>query len=242
MKLAVSGTYSSGKTFTVMALSHLTGMPRTLAKTMREILPQAVPGKALAQCTPPEFLQLVLRRHVERAVHERLLADSFVSDGSSLQEWAYGTLRVTAGINPTESAHLGEDENVPKTAELEFFEQVMAQYGVAFKQHVAQTYDAFVHLRNELPIVADGHRPMNSRFRRLCDEMLLRSFEELGVPYHVVGGTIAERLERVVGLFGLPTVMNVAEAIRLAEEDYALQDLRFETERVPAGMSPASAN
>jgi hypothetical protein len=83
---------------------------------------------------------------------------------------------------------------------------------------------------------------MNSRFRRLCDEMLLRSFEELGVPYHVVGGTIAERLERVVGLFGLPTVMNVAEAIRLAEEDYALQDLRFETERVPADMSPASAN
>ncbi|MFB7667271.1 AAA family ATPase [Kitasatospora sp. NPDC056138] len=239
MKLAVSGTYSSGKTFTVMALSHLTGMPRTLAKTMREILPEALPGKALAECTPPEFLQLVMRRHVERAVHENLLGDGFVSDGSSLQEWIYGTLRVRAGINPTASAHLAEGQVVPRTAEMDFFEQVMVQYGVAFKQHVARTYDTFVHLRNELPIVADGHRPMNAQFRRLCDEMLLSSFQEIGVPYHVIGGTIAERLQQIVKLLDLPTLLPVDEAIRRAKADYGQQDLRLETERVPAGTRGA---
>jgi hypothetical protein len=39
MKLAVSGTYSSGKTRTVMTLAHYTGIPRTLAKTIRELTP-----------------------------------------------------------------------------------------------------------------------------------------------------------------------------------------------------------
>ena len=90
MKLAVSGTYSSGKTRSVMALSHYTGIPRTLAKAIREIMPEALPGKALAEVASAEFLQLMMRRHVGRAVHEALLGDDFLSDGSSLQEWLYG--------------------------------------------------------------------------------------------------------------------------------------------------------
>lgn len=45
MNLAISGTYSSGKTTTTLALAYLTGIPRTHAKTMREILPDALPGK-----------------------------------------------------------------------------------------------------------------------------------------------------------------------------------------------------
>ncbi|MFI9269347.1 AAA family ATPase [Kitasatospora sp. NPDC052896] len=232
MRLSVSGTYSSGKTLTVLALSHLTGLPRTVARTMREILPEAVPGKPLAECTWPEFLQLVMRRHVERAVHERLLGDGFVSDGSSLQEWTYGTLRVSEGVNPTATAHLAEGEAVPRTPETDFFEQVMIQYGVAFKQHVARTYDCFVHLRDELPIVADGHRPMNARFRRRCDELLLRTLDELGVPYHVVGGPVEQRLERITELFDLPRLIPTAEAVRRARADYDRQDLRLETERI----------
>src|SRR5215472_12850816 len=101
MKLSISGTYSSGKTFTVMALSYYTGIPRTLAKTIREILPDAVPGKSLAQCTPAEYLQLVMRRHVGRAVNEAKNPNGFIADGSSLQEWIYGKARVVHGMNPS---------------------------------------------------------------------------------------------------------------------------------------------
>ncbi|MDF2846706.1 MAG: family ATPase, partial [Oerskovia sp.] len=50
MRLAISGTYSSGKTFTTIALAHLTGIPRSAAKTMRELLPISVPGKTLEEC------------------------------------------------------------------------------------------------------------------------------------------------------------------------------------------------
>lgn len=36
MKIAISGTYSTGKTTTTLALAFYTGLPRTHAKTMRE--------------------------------------------------------------------------------------------------------------------------------------------------------------------------------------------------------------
>src|SRR2546429_64078 len=136
MKLAISGTYSSGKTFTSIALSHYTGMPRTRAKTMREILPEAAPGKTLEECTAAELLQMIVVRHVDRAVHEARLGDHFISDGSSLQEWIYGQIRVKVGINPNDSVHLGDDENVPTTPELRTFEDVIERLGVSMKLHV----------------------------------------------------------------------------------------------------------
>jgi hypothetical protein len=227
MKLAISGTYSSGKTRTVMALSHYTGIPRTLAKAIREIMPDAVPGKKLADVTPAEFVQLMMRRHVGRAVAEAQLGDDFVSDGSSLQEWLYGAARVLHGMNPS-----APSLSVP--ADMGFFEEVVAQFGFAFKQHVKGTYDAFVHLRHELPIADDGHRPMNEKFRTTIDEMLLSTLDELRIPVHVVSGSFTDRLARIVSLFDLPTVRGLDEAVALANADYARLDLRLETERASA--------
>ncbi|MFD0317912.1 AAA family ATPase [Streptomyces flavalbus] len=116
-----------------------------------------------------------------------------------------------------------------------FFAKVVDQYGQAFKQHVKATYDAYVHLRHELPIAADGHRPMNDEFRTTIDGMLLATLDELEIPYHVVGGTVAERLEAIAGIFDLTPVMSTDEAIELAREEYGRQDFRMEHERVPAG-------
>jgi len=231
VKLAISGTYSSGKTSTVFALAHLTGIPRTTAKTMREILPDAVPGKTLAQCSSAEFVQLVVRRHAERVKHEALLGDRFVSDGTSLQEWSYGTARVVYGIDP--GASVGR-RPLEQTAEMHYFAEVFAQLGHAFKQHVASGFDAVVHLRHELPLRNDGHRPMNDEFRSTADQMLLETFAEIGLPVHVIGGGVPERLASIVELFGLPVIMPVEEAIELARQDYSRQDLRLETERALA--------
>ncbi|WP_131739860.1 AAA family ATPase [Actinomadura roseirufa] len=231
MNLGISGTYSSGKTLTTMALSHYTGLPRTQALTMREILPDAVPGKTLAECTAAEFVQLVVRRHTERAVHERMLDGAFVSDGCSLQEWSYGTARVVHGIDPAVTADGGER---PPSAETDFFAEVFVQLGHAFQRHVRDTYDAFVHLRHELPMRADGHRPMNDRFRTTCDGMILETLNRLGPPVHVVGGGIAERLWTIAGLLDLRPVMTAERAIELAEADYGRQDLRFERDRTRA--------
>ena len=231
MRLGISGTYSSGKTITAMALSHYTGLPRTRARTMREILPDAAPGKTLDQCTAAELIQMIVVRHVDRVLHESRLADGFVSDGASLQEWIYGSVRVIVGINPNDSVHLSSLESVEKTPELAFFEQVMDQLGRAFKRHVKGGFDAFVHLRNELPLAADGHRPVNERFRTLSDQYLLRTLEELRIPYEVISGTVPERLTTIASIHGLRPRLDVDEAIRRAEQEYRALDVRDETER-----------
>ncbi|WP_260847711.1 ATP-binding protein [Vibrio cholerae] len=102
MKIAISGTYSTGKTTLTEALSIATQVPRTQARTMREILPDAVPGKTLEQCNPAELLNLGLSRLSERVVNEERCGDKFFSDGSCLHEWVYGAARLETGINPND--------------------------------------------------------------------------------------------------------------------------------------------
>lgn len=231
MKLAISGTYSSGKTLTSYALSHYVDIPRTRARTMRELLPFAVPGKTLEQCNGSELIQLIVRRHVERCVHESHLTKGFVSDGSSLQEWLYGSVRVIVGINPNDSVHLSDVETVERTPAMAFFADVMDELGKAIKDHVKDTYDAFVHLPNELELAKDGHRPVNERFRRLADEGIASAIDELGIPRHVVGGTLPERLNRIVDIFGFAPVIAVEEAIERAQEEYRSVDMTIESDR-----------
>ncbi|AUG78958.1 ATP/GTP-binding protein [Kitasatospora sp. MMS16-BH015] len=238
MRISISGTYSAGKTSTAIALSYLTGIPRSPAKTIREIMPDAVPGKALTEVTPAEYIQLAVRRHVGRAVNEALLGDSFIADGSSLQEWTYAAARVQYGMDP---GAFVDGPPPAKTAEMAFFEDVTAQLGHAFKQHVKESFDGFVHLRNEFKLSADGHRPMNEQFRTACDDMLLEALDELEIPYHVIEGTTAERLEKIVAVFDLPTIRTIDEAIALAAEDYSKIDWRLEKERTQSVAAAAAS-
>lgn len=233
MRLAVSGTYSTGKTLTTMALAHYTGIPRSAAKTMRELLPISVPGKTLEECTGSEILMLITRRNTERAVNESHLGDSYISDGSSLHEWIYGTVRVLVGINPNENT---TTENVERTPEIVFFEDVIEKLGVPARQHAKAGYDAFVRLPIEFPMVEDGHRPVNERFRQLADEMIQAEVDRLGIPTFTAGGTVRERIQAITEHFGLARVLDADEAIRRAEEEYALLDTRSELERERADV------
>jgi broad-specificity NMP kinase len=71
MKIAVSGSCSTGKTTTTIALSLLTGIEMIHARTMREILPAVFPGKRLEECNPGEIVELIFTRLQERIVEER---------------------------------------------------------------------------------------------------------------------------------------------------------------------------
>ncbi|WP_086662133.1 AAA family ATPase [Lentzea kentuckyensis] len=234
MKLAIAGTYSVGKTLTTMAVAHLTGLPRSSAKTMRELLPISIPGKTLEECTPAELIMLIMRRNQERAVNESHLPHGFVSDGSSLHEWAYGTVRVLVGINPNLSVDL---DTIELTDEVRFYGQVLQQMAVPAKQHAKANYDSFVHLPIEFPLVADGHRPVNEKFRSLADELMLKTLRELEIPYHSVGGTVAERLQKILDIYQITPKLSIDEAIARAEEEYALIDTTPEAQR----FAPAPA-
>ncbi|RZU53802.1 AAA domain-containing protein [Krasilnikovia cinnamomea] len=236
MKLAISGTYSSGKTTTSIALSRLTGIPRTYAKTMREILPALLPGRRLEDCGIPELLQLGMVRYAERAVHESHLPDGFISDGSSLHEWVYGRTRVAVGLHPGTRQ---DGDGFRSETERAFFAQVIDAMGAVMRRHALQTYDAFAHLPIEFPLAADGHRPVSEEFRAKSDRLLLDTLRQAGMPVYIIGGSLPDRLNALVRTFDLPTVMPVERAIGLAHAEMSRLDTSDEMTRQRTAAAPA---
>jgi nicotinamide riboside kinase len=236
LKLAISGTYSTGKTTTTEALSLWVGIPRTHAQTMREILPEAFPGKALEDCSPAELFQLGMMRFTERAVRESQAGASFISDGSSLHEWIYGKARLEVGINPnsTELVRL-----VQKALLLPFkkvIDEVNEGFGAVVKRHAKKAYDEFIHLPVEFPLVKDGHRPVSEKFRKLSDELLLETLRELGIEYHIVSGSIETRLQRIAEIYGLEPVMPLEQAVREARTRVRALHSAIETDAQAAAL------
>ncbi|WNI15073.1 ATP/GTP-binding protein [Actinacidiphila sp. ITFR-21] len=217
IRLAVSGTYGVGKTTTAEALSIATGIPRTHALTSREILADLIPGKTVQELSADELILLGLRRLEER-VHNEAAVPSFISDGSVVHEWVYGEARMRVGVNPGADAVVRGVKAVAGLPVKRFYQRYMDAYGVVVKQRAKRLYDAYVHLPVEFDMVDDGHRPVSERFRRLSDDLLVEALEELGIPYHVVGGTVEERLRRVLEIHRLPVVVPVADAVEQAVE------------------------
>ncbi|MFJ9010363.1 ATP-binding protein [Streptomyces canus] len=232
LHLAISGTYSSGKSTTTEALSIATGIPRTHAMTSREILMDLVPGKQVQELTASELTMLGLRRLEER-IHHESGAGPFISDGSVIHEWIYGEARMRVGINPGANLLVKTAKNIAGLPVKRFYRQYMDAYGAVTKARAKRIYDAYVHLPVEFAMKADGHRPVSEKFRKLSDDLLIETLEELQIPYHVVGGSVRERVAQIVDIFGLPLVMPLDEAIdqagvRVREATEVLeQDDRF---------------
>ncbi|MFO7193181.1 hypothetical protein [Thermocrispum sp.] len=54
---------------------------------------------------------------------------------------------------------------------------------------------------------------MSEEFRRSSDSLLVATLDELGIPYRVVGGSVRERIQRIVDLVDLPLVMPIDQAV-----------------------------
>ncbi|MFF4854654.1 AAA family ATPase [Streptomyces rubiginosohelvolus] len=211
-KYAVVGAYGSGKTALTEALEHLTGLPRTQGSPMRE--PIGGEGSSIHDWTPSQVIQLTVNRYTERITAENALNDKnqgFFSDGSVLHEWIYAKLRLVAGSYPGTASPLATRYREPVTSS---FEQVADEIGLLARRHVARgAYDAFIHLPIEFEL-AEDNRPINETFRKLSDELLLPTLEELGIPVHTVRGSLEERLEQVLKIAGVTPVITVAEAVK----------------------------
>jgi len=230
LKLAVSGTYSTGKTTTTEALSIATGVPRTHARTAREILRDILPGKALEDLNASELIQMGLRRLEERIHHEAEIHGPFISDGSVIHEWVYGEVRMRQGINPNATVfHKLLTEMVGWRVK-KFYQQYMNAYGANVKDRARRTYDAYIHLPVEFEMHQDGHRPVSEKFRNGSDQLLLESINEIGIPCHVIGGTIEDRLEKIIDVMEMPIVVPIKEAAEIAKQQVAQYHIELEQE------------
>lgn len=220
MRIAISGTYSTGKSTTSEALALLTGIPKTQAKTMREIVPEVFPGRMLEECSRTELSRLGLLRFRERLINEaRIPGSDYISDGSALHEWIYGLGRLRFGINPRQSLVLSRLRALLGFRFVAKARNFLEIYGEVVKFHARREYDFFVHLPVEFPIQDDGHRPISDHFRRYTDGLFTQTLDELRIEYAVVPGTPRERLERIIERLALTPVMPIDEAIAQAVEN-----------------------
>ncbi|MFJ8308554.1 MULTISPECIES: ATP-binding protein [unclassified Streptomyces] len=216
LHLAISGTYSTGKSTTTEALSIATGIPRTHAKTSRELLVDLVPGKTVMELNAMELVKLGLRRFEER-VHNEARESAFISDGGVFHEWVYFEARMRVGINPGATWGFRALKKVAGVPVKHFYQRYTDTLGDITRARAQRIYDAYVHLPVEFDMEPDGHRPVSEKFRRLSDDLLIESLERMGIPYHVVGGPIPERIEKIVEIFDLPVVVPIEEAIEEAK-------------------------
>jgi len=214
--LAVSGTYSSGKTTTTESLSIATGIPRTDALTAREIVVDLMPGKQFQQLDAEELLALGLRRLEERIHTEATMQEAFISDGSVLHEWAYGQARMQLGINPGAPLLHRTAKRIAGIPAKPFMKRYMNAYGTVVKARAQRNYTAFAHLPIEFEMSPDGHRPVSERYRQLTDSLLVDTVRELGIPLTEFPGTVRERVAGIIAHFGLPVVVPIDDAIDLA--------------------------
>lgn len=205
--IAIVGAYGSGKTVLSRALSHVTGLPYTQGTAMR--YPIGGEGKHIWNWTPGELLQLTVKRYAERVLNEASHPDGFISDGSIVHEWIFAKLRLVTGPNPATAESIDHRYRSELTAALE---DVTDHIGRLAKHHAKQTYSAMYFLPIEFGL-AEDNRPINENFRTLSDEVMLPALAEIGVPFHTVTGSPAQRLEKILEISGLPALMDIDKAV-----------------------------
>lgn len=219
-RIVISGTYSTGKTTTATAVSIATGLPLINALSAREILTDLYPGRKFHHMSATELLALGLRRFEERVRAEAVLAErgGFISDGSVLNEWVYTTVRAKIGINPGANFFQQLVKAVLGLPARPFLKRYMNAYGQVAKIHTVAGYDRVVHLPVEFEMSADGHRPVNEKYRTLSDDELRDAFTDLGMAPTVIGGTLTDRVVNIAAACRLPLVVPADHAVAMAIE------------------------
>ena len=221
IRLVISGTYSTGKTTTTTALSIATGIPLINALSAREILISLYPGRRFEDMSSTELMALGLKRFEERIRAETALykdGGSFISDGSVLNEWIYGTVRMKVGINPGSKFLHRLSKAILGIPTRNFFKKYLESYGTVAKIHAKEWYTDVIHLPVEFPMDPDRHRPVSEKYRTLSDEAIEDSFKELGFNPKKITGSQTERLEKIIDYYDLPIVVPIAEAVKKAEK------------------------
>lgn len=219
--LVISGTYSTGKTTLTTALSNLTGIPLINALSAREILTDLYPGRRFQDMTASELMALGLKRFEERIRAEEQAIEKnkgFISDGSVLNEWIYGTVRMKVGINPGSTWPHRVAKAITGIPSKPFMKKYLNSYGTVAKAHAKEWYTDIIHLPIEFPMDPDGHRPVSEKYRTLSDKEIIKSFKKLGFEPFIVTGSIQQRLEKIVQHYDLSVIMPINVAIKEAQK------------------------
>ncbi|WP_054816140.1 hypothetical protein [Nocardia arizonensis] len=197
LRLAITGAPRTGKTTVCTALSLVTG------------LDYATISNHLAAPTGERRLAYTVEAPV-RAFEQRIDTESrltgFISDGSVLHEWAAAeALRRTRRL----SHWIRNPRDLPYRV---FEQRFLGALADIVNRRARSTYHGFVHLRLDQDNTDDDV----DTFRITTDQLLRDAIHDSALPYVVTAGSIEDIVTSVAGMFQLPLLMPVTDAVTAA--------------------------
>ena len=175
LRIAIVGSFSTGKTTLATELAERLGLP-LLPEAAREV---AGLGFKLDKDATPEIEALIFLKHY----NNELSADSFVVDRSMLDIMAYAGWVL---------------DNRPRTKEMAIWEECER----LAERRLRTAYSHVFYLPIEFPIVLDGLRPDDPDFQHDIDARLRGLLDGHGLVYETITGSVEERVEKILRAVG----------------------------------------
>lgn len=169
-RIAIVGSFSTGKTTLAEVLSRRLGLP-LLPETAREVVEL---GFKLDKDATPETEALIFLKQY----NNELSFPEFVGDRSLIDVLAYGGWVL---------------DNQPRRRETVLWDECKR----LAERHVRSAYSHIFYLPIEFPIVLDGLRPDDPGFQKEIDERLVGLLESHDVGYDTVTGSVQQRIAQI---------------------------------------------
>lgn len=174
-KIAIVGSFSTGKTTTAQILARRLDLP-LLPEVAREVVEL---GFKLDKDATPETETLIFLKQL----NNELATEEFVGDRSLIDVMAYAGWVL---------------DHQERTREMYLWDECVK----LAERRLRTSYSHVFYLPIEFPIVLDGLRPDDPEFQKDIDKRVLRLLDSHGIVYETITGSVEERLEKIVRALG----------------------------------------
>jgi predicted ATPase len=169
-RVAIVGSFSTGKTTLAAALAQRLGLP-LLPEVAREV---AAEGFSLDKHATPETEALIFLRQY----NNELAVAEFVGDRSLIDVMAYAGWVL---------------DNQARRKEMALWDECVR----LAERSLRSAYSHVYYLPIEFPIVLDGLRPDDPGFQKEIDQRIVGLVEGHGISYMTVTGSVEDRLAKL---------------------------------------------
>lgn len=213
-KIAVAGSYGTGKTMTSLALSRILDLPRAHVENIDSLYFKIYgKNKNPKEYSTAELLSLGLARFHSRIKQED--PGGFISDGSVFNEIAYGEARIAMSERKAGSFKGFLHKEIYKDYRRRLY-RTITDYG-------RNAYNNLFYLR--ITPVPGGLSKNSIVFQEYFEKTLFRLFDENNIEYRVLEGSVETFIPEILSSlgFGLPEgydLKQIINAVKTEKENF----------------------
>ncbi|MFN2642234.1 MAG: AAA family ATPase [Actinomycetota bacterium] len=174
-RIAIVGSFSTGKTTLASAVAEPLGLP-LLPEAAREVV--ALGFKLDKDATPETETLIFLKQFYNEMSHPEFVGDRSLIDVMAYAGWVL--------------------DNREWTKEMTLWEECQK----IASHHLRSQYSHVFYLPIEFPIVPDGLRPMDPDFQNDIDRRMLEILDTNAIKFETLTGSVEERIEALTERVG----------------------------------------